>query len=103
VPNPDGRLVGGLFASGRVITRQVANALVVPRAAVRSADSGSYVFLIEGAKIARRAVVTGGVDEVADLVEITQGLSGGETVVTGAAEGLREGDAVSVTGREGGR
>ncbi len=103
VPNTDGRLVGGLFASGRVITRQEAKALVVPRAAVRSADSGSYVLLIEDGKIARRAVVTGGIDEVANLVEITQGLTGGETVVIAAAEGLREGDVVSVTGREGGQ
>jgi len=36
-------------------------------------------------------------------VEITQGLSGGETIVIAAADGLREGDVVSVTGREGGR
>ena len=103
VPNQDGTLVGGLFASGRIIIRQVAGAIVVPQPAVRTADDGTYVFVIEDGKIARRAVVTGGSDEVADLIEITQGLSGGETVVVGAAEGLREGDAVSVTGREGGR
>jgi RND family efflux transporter MFP subunit len=104
VPNTGGRLVGGLFASGRVITRQAASALVVPQAAVRpAADSGSYVLLIVDGKIARRPVVTGGVDETANLVEITQGLEGGETVIVAAAEGLREGDAVSVTGREGGR
>jgi RND family efflux transporter MFP subunit len=104
VPNTGGRLVGGLFASGRVITRQVANALVVPQAAVRAAaDSGSYVLAIVDGKIARRAVVAGGVDETAGLVEITQGLTGGETVIVGAAQGLRDGDAVTVTGREGGR
>ena len=106
VPNTGGRLVGGLFASGRIITRQAANALVVPQAAVRAgagADSGSYVLIIEDGKIARRAVTTGGTDETAGRVEITQGLSGGETVVVSAAEGLREGDRVSVTGREGGR
>lgn len=104
VPNTGGRLVGGLFASGRVITRQASNALVVPQAAVRAApDSGSYVLLILDGKIARRPVVTGGVDEVAGRVEITEGLTGGETVVVGAAEGLRDGDLVTVTGREGGR
>lgn len=104
VPNTGGRLVGGLFASGRIITRQSANALVVPQAALRAAsDSGSYVLVIVDGKIARRAVVAGSVDEVAGVVEITQGLTGGETVVVSAAEGLRDGDAVSVTGREGGR
>jgi RND family efflux transporter MFP subunit len=104
VPNAGGRLVGGLFASGRVITRQATNALVVPQAAVRAAaDSGSYVVLIVEGKIARRTVVAGGVDEVAGLVEITQGLTGGDTVIVGAVEGLRDGDAVTVTGREGGR
>ena len=103
VPNADGKLVGGLFASGRIIIRQVASAIVVPQAAVRTADSGTYVLLIEDNRIARRAVVTGGIDEIGDLIEITQGLSGGETVVIGAAEGLRDGDVVSITGREGGR
>jgi multidrug efflux pump subunit AcrA (membrane-fusion protein) len=104
VPNTGGRLVGGLFASGRVITRHATNALVVPQAAVRAAaDSGSYVVLIVEGKIARRTVVAGGVDEVAGVVEITQGLTGGETVIVGAVEGLRDGDAVTVTGREGGR
>jgi multidrug efflux pump subunit AcrA (membrane-fusion protein) len=103
VPNTGGRLVGGLFASGRIITRQSANALVVPQAALRAApDSGSYVLLIVDGKIVRRPVVAGSADEVAGVVEITQGLTGGETVVVSAAEGLRDGDAVSVTGREGG-
>jgi RND family efflux transporter MFP subunit len=104
VPNADRRLVGGLFASGRVITQRIANAVAVPEAALRSApDSGSHVLLVENGTIARRAVTAGGRDEVARVVAITNGLTGGETVIVGAAEGLRPGDAVSVSGREGGR
>jgi RND family efflux transporter MFP subunit len=104
VPNRGGRLVGGLFASGRVITKRVPGAVVVPQAAVRATpDSGSHVLLVTEGKIARRAVTTGGVDEIARVVEITTGLAGGEVVVVGAAEGLRVGDSVSISGREGGR
>lgn len=104
VPNEQRRLVGGLFASGRVITQRLRNTVAVPEAALRSsADSGSHVLLVEEGKIARRAVTTGGRDEVAGVVAITSGLSGGETVIVGAAEGLRPGAAVTVSGREGGQ
>jgi membrane fusion protein, multidrug efflux system len=104
VPNTNGQLVGGLFASGRVVTKQSAKTLAVPRAAVRSAsDRSQFVLTLDSNRVVRKAVETGSVDELRGLVEITKGLSGGETVIVAAAEGLREGDRVSVTGREGGR
>lgn len=104
VPNTGGRLVGGLFASGRIITKHVGQALVVPQSAVRTApDSTPYVLVIVDGKALQRGVETGSVDEIARMVEITRGLTGGETVVVAPAEGLRDGDRVTITGREGGR
>ncbi|HXF95150.1 MAG TPA: efflux RND transporter periplasmic adaptor subunit [Gemmatimonadales bacterium] len=102
VPNRDGRLVAGLFASGRVVLRDVKGAVAVPREGVRQDPGGTtYVLLVEQGKIARREVTAGVLDEVAGLVEITRGLAGGETVVIGPAQGLRPGQPVTIAGREG--
>jgi RND family efflux transporter MFP subunit len=102
VPNTGNRLVGGLFASGRVVLQAVHDAVAVPVAAVRTAPDGrSYVLLVEDGKVARRDVTTGAVDEQASQVEITSGLSGGELTIVGPAGGLEVGEPVSVAGREG--
>ncbi len=102
VPNRAGRLVGGLFASGRVVLRQIKGAVAIPATAVRSDASGkTYVLVVEGGRIARREVAVGATDEQASLVEIRTGLSGGETVIAGPASGLVPGQAVTIAGREG--
>jgi RND family efflux transporter MFP subunit len=105
VPNRAGRLVGGLFASGRIVLRQVRGAVAVPETAVRRDAGGAggqaYVLVVDNGRIGRRDVTTGATDEQASLVEITSGLGGGETVVVGPASGLRPGQAVTVTGGEG--
>jgi len=102
VANRGGRLVGGLFASGRVVLRQVKGAVAVPASAVRSDAGGkTYVLVVDGGRIARREVAVGATDEQASLVEISTGLSGGETVIAGPVSGLEPGQAVTIAGREG--
>ncbi len=98
VPNGSGRLVGGLFASGEVVTKQVRSALAVPTEAVRSGDDGSWVFAIVDGRLARRPVRTGVRDDAHDLVEVLEGLQNGDTVVTGTLAGLADGQAVRVAG-----
>jgi multidrug efflux pump subunit AcrA (membrane-fusion protein) len=78
VANRGGRLVGGLFATGRIVLQDVKNAVAVPRAAVRAAADGQACVLIVGGKIARRDVTMGAADEQASLVEIKTGLQGGK-------------------------
>lgn len=102
VPNRGGRLVGGLFASGRIVLRQVQHVVAVPEAAVRSDSGGTpYVLVIEDGRLVRQDVTTGVTDEQAGLVEITAGLRGGETVVVGPASGLQPGAPVTLAGGEG--
>jgi RND family efflux transporter MFP subunit len=102
VPNRGARLVGGLFASGRIALRQVKGAVAVPQSALRSDPDGkAYVLLVEAGRIARRAVTPGTTDEQASLVEITAGLAGGELVVIGPASGLEVGQPVTIAGGEG--
>jgi membrane fusion protein, multidrug efflux system len=102
VPNAGGRLVGGLFASGRIVLQEVKGAIAVPQAGVRTDAAGkTYVLLVERARVARRDVKLGAVDEQASLVQITGGLDGGETVIVGPANGLEVGEPVTIAGGEG--
>jgi RND family efflux transporter MFP subunit len=102
VSNNDRRLVGGLYASGRIVLSQVAGAIAVPPTAIRrDASNTAYVLIVDHERIARRDVVTGATDEQAGLVQITSGLEGGETVIVGPASGLEPGQHVTVTGGEG--
>ncbi len=102
VSNRAGRLMGGLFASGRVVLREVKGAVAVPLTALRRDAAGkTYVLIVESGHIARRDVAPGATDEQASLIQITAGLTGGETVVLGAASGLEPGQPVTIAGGEG--
>jgi len=96
VPNANGRLVGDLFASGSIVTERAARALAVPIAAVRRSDRGTEVWIVEGGRLATRAVRTGVVDEAHDRVQVLSGLTAGDRVVTGPIEGLLAGQPVRV-------
>jgi RND family efflux transporter MFP subunit len=102
VANRGGQLVGGLFASGRIVMQEARAALAIPQSGVRTdADGAAYVLVVDGGALARRDVKVGITDDVAGLVEITQGLVEGAQVVVGPAEGLAPGQAVQVAGGEG--
>ena len=98
IPNGSGRLMGGLFASGRVLLREAANAVAVPRSAVRleGEERAPVVYVIAGGKVSRRAVALGITDEEQGLVQLTSGVQLGEVVVVGPAEGLANGAPAEV-------
>lgn len=101
VPNRDRKLVGGLYASGQIVLRQVRGVIAVPQLAVRSDSTGvSYLLVVANGHIARRDVTTGTVDNQTGLIEITKGLTGGEEVVAASIQGLAVGDAVTLAGGE---
>ena len=103
VPNPGRRLVGGLFASGRLVTGEANGVVVVPGPAVRGGADSTYVMVVGGGKLERRAVTLGLRDETRDAVEVRAGLAAGDSVVVGPIEGLSAGQRVRITGagREG--
>jgi len=100
VPNPRETLVGGLFASGRVVTHEVRDAVAVPREAVRyeGEERTPYVYAVSSGKIARRRVAVGVADDDLSLVEITSGVAAGDTVIIGPIEGLADGTPVEIGG-----
>jgi membrane fusion protein (multidrug efflux system) len=98
IPNGAGRLMGGLFASGRVLLREATNAIAVPRSAVRleGEERTPVVYVIAGGKVSRRVVGLGITDEEQGLVQLTSGVQPGEVVVVGPAEGLADGAPAEV-------
>ena len=100
VPNPSGRLVGGLFASGSVVTREVRRALALPAAAFRRDDDSTHVWVLADGRLTRRTVRAGLRDEARDLVEALSGVAEGERAGTGPVEGFVEGRPARVTGKE---
>jgi membrane fusion protein, multidrug efflux system len=102
IPNASGTLKGGTFASGRVVSRLVPSALVVPASAIRqSADAGKpYVYRLAGRTIDVAQVDIGVVDERAGLAEVLDGLSAGDRVVVGNVGTLGRGMQVIIAGEE---
>ncbi|HEX6036997.1 efflux RND transporter periplasmic adaptor subunit [Longimicrobium sp.] len=103
VPNPDGRLRAGTFASGRIVSRVLDDAMVVPLAALREGGQGGQpvVYRVADGKIDVANVTVGLRDETNGLVEITDGLSEGDQVVVGNVGILGKGMSVRMAGQGG--
>lgn len=95
VPNTGGRLVGGLFAEGRVSSRSI-ETLVVPEAAVDQRGITPTVYRLRGGKVERVPVTMGMHDQQTERVEITSGVAVGDTLLTGAAQGVTPGSPVTI-------
>lgn len=93
--NTDRRLVGGLFATGRILVGGEQQAVVIPSAAVRQQGEESFVWVVEGGAVARRPVTVGSRDEARGLVAVTAGLGAGQQVVV-APGAIEEGTRVQV-------
>ncbi len=88
------RLGEGVY--GEIATGVRASAVVVPAAAlVPGEEPGSYtVFVVDARGIAHLRAVSVG-ERTAESVEITEGLKGGETVVTQGAFGMQDSSRVT--------
>ena len=98
LPNPDGRIVGGQFARGRIVTGGAERALVVPAVAVRGTGDSTYVLAVEEGSVVRRDVQTGARDDRAGVVAIRSGVQAGDRVITTPGAGIAPGTAVEIAG-----
>ena len=96
IPNAEGKLVGGLFANGRLAS-QSHTGMVVPANAVDSRSNVPSVFRIKAGKVERVPVQLGLRDEGAERVEIASGVQVGDTLLLGAAQGITTGTIVKVS------
>lgn len=94
VPNKDRRLRPGLFARVTVLLQLKEDALSVPEQAIVPQGDAQYVFKIVNGKVMLTKVVTGTRRE--GRVEIVDGLSVGDEVVTAGQLKIRDGSAVSI-------
>jgi RND family efflux transporter MFP subunit len=96
IPNAEGRLVGGLFATGRLAT-QSRTGMVVPATAVDTRSNVPAVLRIKNGKVERVAVQLGLRDDAAERVEIASGVQVGDTLLLGAAQGITAGTIIRVS------
>jgi membrane fusion protein (multidrug efflux system) len=89
VPNSNGELKPGMFATALIQQPNKVQAVLVPAGAVRVVSGTSRVFVIAGDRAEERLVTTGQVLD--QLVEITAGLSRGEKVATANVPQLVDG------------
>jgi membrane fusion protein, multidrug efflux system len=80
VPNDDGALKPGSFATAQIEQESKKPGILVPAAAVRTVSGSSRVFVVATNRAEERLVTIG--QTVEDLVEITTGLKAGERVAT---------------------
>jgi RND family efflux transporter MFP subunit len=104
VPNANGALKGGTFATGTVLSRTIANALTVPSSAVKQTASGNpIVYRVESGVLDTASVQVGVTDERAGIVEVVSGLSAGDTVISGNVGSLGKGMKIQIVTAGGGR
>lgn len=96
IPNAEGTLVAGLFAQGRVES-SVRQGIQVPASALDERGVTPTVLRLKGGKAERVAVQTGPRDPETETVEITGGLSAGDTVLVGPAVGTAPGTPVRIS------
>ena len=93
VPNPNGMLKPGLFATARIEQPAKTPGVLVPAAAIQVTSGTSRVYVVTGDHVEERIVTTG--ETVGDRVEITKGLKAGERVATKNVAQLADGTKVS--------
>ncbi len=89
VPNPDGLLKPGQFATVRITQSEPENAVMIPAAAVKTDGDTNKVFVVKDGA-AREVLVQLGLLEN-ELIQIKQGVAEGDAVVTSSLDALSDG------------
>ncbi|HEY9516399.1 MAG TPA: efflux RND transporter periplasmic adaptor subunit [Gemmatimonadaceae bacterium] len=98
--NPKHTIIGGQFASGRIVGERVNDAVVVPELAVRGNADSTYVLVVADGRVARRPVSVGTRDRSSGMVAIVRGLEGGEKVIATPSVQLAPGARVMLAAEE---
>lgn len=97
VPNKPQALVGGLFASGTILTEGAPQTkVVVPASAVRAEGQERVVYRLEGDRLRRQVVAVDEKRSTAETVAIDSGLEAGAKVLLIFGEGIKDGAQVNL-------
>jgi membrane fusion protein (multidrug efflux system) len=91
IPNADGALRGGMFASGSLSARLGTEVDVIPLSALLEEGGQTFVYVVKQGKVERRSVTVGTRNADRGLVEVREGLERGLPVIAVKAEGLKAG------------
>ena len=94
IPNPSLQLKPGLFARVKVYTGSSREAVVIPITAILYEGTKIKVFLLEGERVKARPIQVG--VKYGEMIEVIEGLKGGEQLVIVGQNNLAEGIKVHV-------
>lgn len=95
LPNPQGELRPGMYASAKIGVEKHTEALLIPVEALVMEKANAFAFVANGGKAKKTAIKIGFNDGV--MVEVLSGLTGSETVILVGKLTLADGAAVNVT------
>ncbi|MBL8815123.1 MAG: efflux RND transporter periplasmic adaptor subunit [Planctomyces sp.] len=96
IPNPDGKWRPGQYVQARLTAADVKDCLSLPKSAVVTQDKQTYCFAVDSAGKVLRLPISLGLQAGTD-VEIREGLTGDEQVISVNAGAFREGQVVEAT------
>jgi membrane fusion protein (multidrug efflux system) len=100
IPNSDHVLRPGMFARVLLVIEEKPNTLMIPEQAIISRGGGQIVYTVVDGKVVEAAVTVG--LRRRGLVEITEGLTPGDTVITAGQIKVRPGSPVKWATDDGG-
>lgn len=98
IPNPDGKLIPGSFARVDITLEQLREAIVIPTGALIPELGGAKVFVCSNG-VARSVKVETGLRTDRDI-QVTNGLSVNDTLITTGLLQLTDGRAVQIRGQK---
>ena len=99
VPNANGAIRGGTFATGTVLSRTITNAMVIPQSALRQTAAGKQLtYKIESGALDTATVQVGVVDDRLGIVEALSGVADGDSLIAGNVGSLAVGMKVQILG-----
>jgi multidrug efflux system membrane fusion protein len=98
-PNPNLQLWPGQFVNVQLLIDTIENAIVVPTAAVQRGPQGTFVYAVDGDKVAMRNVTVTQQDDTRAV--IATGVKAGDKVVTSGFAQLTDGTAIAISSPDG--
>lgn len=96
VPNADGALRSGMFATGSAVTGRSAPGSVVPLNAVRTVNGATAVYRIDHDEVVLQKVKLGMRNDTEGYAQVTSGLASGALVIVSRLDGLKPGSKVKI-------
>ncbi len=99
IPNANGAIRGGTFATGTVMSRTITNAMVIPQSALRQTTAGKQLtYKIEKGELVTATVEVGVVNDRLGVVEALTGVADGDSLIAGNVGSLAVGMKVQILG-----